>query len=94
MYLLARVERYAMKDLLTFLIQGITGNKDFTVEELEESGQVSLRVILPNSDIGLVIGKGGLTIKAIQTLVRVRGRLEDKAVQVFVEEKSTAISKS
>ncbi|OGM21049.1 hypothetical protein A2714_01810 [Candidatus Woesebacteria bacterium RIFCSPHIGHO2_01_FULL_38_9] len=77
-----------MNGLLTFLVQGITGNKDFTIEESEEEGQVNLRVILPTSDIGLVIGKGGQTIKAIQTLVRVRGRLEDKIVQVFVEEKT------
>ncbi len=78
-----------MKDLLTFLVQGITGNKDFTIEEEEEGGQTTLRVILPNSDIGLVIGKGGQTIKSIQTLVRVRGRLEEKSVQVFVEEKTS-----
>ena len=77
-----------MNELLTFLVQGITGNKDFTIEESEENGETTLRVILPTSDIGLIIGKGGQTIKAIQTLVRVRGRLEGKEVLVLVEEKT------
>jgi len=77
-----------MKDLLTYLVENLTGNKDFEIEEEEDNGVFVLRIFANPKDLGLIIGKGGQTIKAIQTVVRVRGKLEGKNVNVFVQEKS------
>ena len=73
-----------MKKLLEFIIEEITGSKDFSVEEKEEEGNTSLIISGDPSQMGLVIGKNGSTIKAIQTVLRVRARLEEKMVFVVV----------
>ena len=76
-----------MKDLLAYLTENILGKKDFAIEEELDTDQNNFKIFAEYEDLGIIIGKGGQTIKAIQTLVRVRGRLENKNVNVFVEEK-------
>ena len=75
-----------MKDLLTFILEGILGKREFEITETEEEGsdRVILSIQAQPEDLGLIIGKGGNTIKAIQTILRVRGRVEDKLVDVTV----------
>lgn len=73
-----------MKKLLEFIIEEITGTKDFSIEEKEEEGNVTLIINGDPSHMGLIIGKNGVTIKAIQTVLRVRARLEGKMVFVVV----------
>lgn len=75
-----------MQDLLTFLITEITGTDDFKIEENEEEGRVNFTVQVDSENIGLIIGKNGKTIKAIQGLMRIRGKLEKKSVFVNVGE--------
>lgn len=75
-----------MKELLVFLLKEITG-KDFLVEQSEESGRTSLQVKADPEDMGMIIGKEGRTIKAIQDILRVKGSLEGKSVFVNVSEK-------
>jgi len=77
-----------MKDLLEFLLEELTGTKDFSIEEIEEEGRVVLNVKANPDNIGLIIGKGGKTIKAIQNILRIRGSLEKKSVYLSVSEKS------
>ena len=77
-----------MKELLTYLIKEITGEDDFTIEEIQENNHLSLNVFANPSILGLIIGKNGSTIKAIQTIARVKGRLENKSVFVNVNEKN------
>jgi len=74
-----------MKELLTLILEGILGKKDFDIEESEENSQVNLKVKADKDDIGLIIGKGGNTIKAISTILRVRARIENKMVNLTVE---------
>lgn len=76
-----------MEKLLKFLLENITGEDNFTIEKKEEEDRITFDVSVPDETIGLVIGKGGRTIKAIQDVMRVKGRLEDKSVFVNVEEK-------
>ena len=78
--------RKFMKELLIFLLKEITG-KEFSVEEIEESGRISLQVKADSQDMGMIIGKGGRTIKAIQDILRVKGSLEEKSVFINVSEK-------
>lgn len=75
-----------MKKLLEYIVEGILGNKDFTVKETVEDDFVSLSVKVPSNNIGIIIGKEGKIIKAIRNLVKVRATLERKGVSVSIEE--------
>ena len=77
-----------MKELLTFLVEKITGNKDIKIEESEEEGRVDYLISAPEDIVGMIIGKGGKTIKAIRNLLKVRATLEKKAVSVSVGPKT------
>jgi predicted RNA-binding protein YlqC (UPF0109 family) len=74
-----------MKELLSYILETILGKKDFEIEEAEEEGHVTFRVKAKQEDIGLIIGKGGNTIKAISTILRIRARIENKMVNLTVE---------
>jgi len=77
-----------MKELLTFILEGITGKKDFKIEETEEGGRVDYLIFAPEEMVGMIIGKNGKTIKAIRNLLKVRATLEKKAVSVSVSPKT------
>lgn len=78
-----------MKDLLTFVLSQILGNEDFAVEEtVSENGFVTLNATVKKSDMGLVIGKNGKTIKAIRSLLRTKATLEKIGFTIEVIEKS------
>jgi predicted RNA-binding protein YlqC (UPF0109 family) len=75
-----------MKDLIKFLIQNITGNTDFEVEEKEDE-RGSLFVINAKPEIiGLIIGKGGKTIKNIRRIASIKGVLENKSINISISE--------
>ena len=77
-----------MKELLDYILKGVTGNDNFNIESKEEGETTTFTVSVDSEQMGLVIGKGGNTIKAIQTLARIRGGLEGKSVFVNVVESS------
>lgn len=75
-----------MKDLIKFLIQNITGNSDFEIEEKEDE-RGSLFVINAKPEIiGLIIGKGGKTIKNIRRIASIKGVLENKSINISIAE--------
>ncbi len=76
-----------MQDLLEFLVKGITGSNDFTIEENQEGDRSDFSIHISPSVFGIVIGKGGKTIRAIRNLVKVRATLEKKGINVSVVEK-------
>jgi len=76
-----------MHDLLEFLVGGIIGNKDFEIEENQDADRSNFEVKIDPSFFGLVIGKGGKTIRAIRNLLKVRATIEKKGVNVSVAEK-------
>lgn len=80
-----------MEELLTFIIESITGSNDFEITSELEGDKVNLNVYLEQEYMGLVIGKGGKTIKSIQDILRVKGRLEDKMVFVNIREKGEQV---
>ncbi len=74
-----------MKKLLEFLIENVTGSKDFNVEEIqEEDGVVKFEVKIDSQVIGLVIGKGGKTIKNIRRILSIKAVTEKKNVRIEV----------
>ena len=76
-----------MRDLLEYLIKGITGNKDFEIEESQDADRSNFEVKIDPSFLGLVIGKGGRTIRAIRNLLKVRATIEKKGVNISIAEK-------
>ena len=77
-----------MKELLSYIIKGITGREDFTIEETQEEDKLIFNVKADPDYVGLIIGKGGKTIKSIQNIMRVKGRLERKSVYVNIADSS------
>ncbi len=77
-----------MKQLTEFLITEITGSSDFTVEEQEIDGQITVKVSANPDIIGLIIGKEGKTIKNIRKILSIRATQEKKAVVIDVVEKA------
>jgi len=75
-----------MKELLDFLIRKISGLENFTIEETNEDNYTRFLVKTEGGSAGLVIGKGGRTIKTIRNLLKVRATLEKKGVNILVEE--------
>ena len=81
----SRWETTLMKKLLEFILLSITGSNECTVaEQVEEGEHVSLVISAPQEIIGLIIGKGGKTIKAIRNIIKVRATLEKKGVSVSI----------
>jgi len=76
-----------MKDLISYLAKNITGTEEFTIEEEKMEGGFNYTIVLPQEYVGLVIGKGGQTIKSIRNLVKVRATLEKALINVSVKEK-------
>jgi len=75
-----------MKELLEHILAGILGQKKFEVLEETDGDFVRLSIKVPPEDTGLIIGKGGATIKAIRSLIRVRATLEKKGASVSLAE--------
>lgn len=75
-----------MRELLDFLIEKMTGLKEYSVEEKTDNGFVRFEVGTKPHETGLLIGKRGKTIKTIRSLLKVRATLEKKGVGIFVKE--------
>lgn len=75
-----------MKELAQFILKNIVPEGKYQVSESEEDGKVNIEIKASSDIIGLIIGKSGNTIKALQTLLRVRGRIENKLVNINVSE--------
>lgn len=75
-----------MKDLLEYLVKGVLGKEKFTLEESEDAGRIIYTIKTDPKNIGLVIGKGGHTIKALRNVLKVRATLEKRAVSLNVAE--------
>lgn len=60
------------KTLLEYLVSNIVENKDqAVVEDSSDSyGNIILKITVSKEDMGLIIGKGGKTIRAIRNLVK------------------------
>lgn len=78
-----------MKDLLSFLINNITGaseGEDFEIILVQEDGRTDLEVKAKPEIIGLIIGREGKTIKNIRKILSIRGVLENTSVNISVNE--------
>lgn len=77
-----------MRKLIEYILEGILGHTDFDIEESETDGRIELTVKTDSENMGLIIGKGGSTIRSIRNLIRVRSTLEKKSFFLNVSERS------
>lgn len=76
-----------MKDLLSFIVTNlVTKPEAVVIDEQKEDGAINLNLTVDPGDMGLVIGKGGQTIKAIRKLLTVRAIAENVRVNVQLTE--------
>jgi predicted RNA-binding protein YlqC (UPF0109 family) len=75
-----------MKKLLEFILTNIADGKKFEIEETEEENKILLSINADPSLIGIIIGKGGKTIRNIRKIVSIKATLEQKLVNIAVNE--------
>ena len=72
-------------DVLAFIVKELVDHPDdVEIEEVEDDQGVVLELRVHAEDVGKVIGKRGRTAKALRTLVRAAGALEDEDVTVEI----------
>ncbi len=72
-----------MKNLLEFIAKNIlTYPDDVKIEEVDQNNTVLLKMNVHKEDMGKVIGKEGKIIKAIRALLKIRGLMEGKKVEL------------
>lgn len=76
-----------MKDLLNLIVTSlVTKPEEVVIDEQKEEGNVNLNLTVNPADMGLIIGKGGQTIRAIRKLLTVRAIAENVRVNLQLTE--------
>lgn len=75
-----------MKKLLKYIVDNILEDAEYSIEETKSKDQTDLVLKVKKDNMGIVIGKGGSTIKSIRNILKVRGALKNKLVNVSAEE--------
>lgn len=82
-----------MKDLLSFIVTSLVTKPDAVmIEEQKENGTINLNLTVDPSDMGIVIGKNGQTIRAIRKLLTVRAIAENVRVNLQLTEPPASAS--
>lgn len=76
-----------MKDLLSYIVTSLVTKPDAVeINEQSQDGAVDLTLKVDPSDMGLIIGKSGQTIRAIRKLLTVRAIAENVRVNLTLSE--------
>lgn len=76
-----------MKDLLEYIVTNLATKPDAVeITEQSQDGVVDLTLKVDPSDMGLIIGKSGQTIRAIRKLLTVRAIAENVRVNLTLTE--------
>ncbi|MBI2334597.1 KH domain-containing protein [Candidatus Daviesbacteria bacterium] len=76
-----------MKDLLEYIVTNLVSKpEEVKIDEQKQDGDINLNLTVDPSDMGLVIGKGGGTIRAIRKLLTVRAIAEGVRVNLQLAE--------
>ena len=82
-----------MKDLLSFIVTSlVTKPESVTIDEQRQDGDIRLNLTVDPSDMGIIIGKNGQTIRAIRKLLTVRAIAENVRVNLQLVEPQKEIS--
>lgn len=73
-----------MKDFVEYLLKQIVNKpEEVKVEETREGTMVTIKICADPEDMGLVIGKGGRTIRSLRSLAKAKAIRE--GVKVYIE---------
>lgn len=76
-----------MKDLLNYIITSLVTKPDaVSIDEQRSEGMLELVLKVDPSDMGLVIGKSGQTIRAVRKLLTVRAIAENIKINIILAE--------
>lgn len=76
-----------MKDLLEYIVKNLISKPDAVkIDEQKSNGEVNLLLTVDPADMGMIIGKGGGTIRAIRKLLTVRAIAENVRVSLQLTE--------
>ena len=74
-----------MKELLTYIVQGLVEKSDeVSVTEREHGGEAVYEVRVAPGDMGKVIGRNGRIVKQIRILMRAVAQRKGKKVSVEI----------
>ena len=83
-----------MKDLLEYIVTNLVTNPDaVSIDEQNTGGSVDLILTVDPSDMGIIIGKNGQTIRAIRKILTVRAIAEQVRVNLQLAEPAGGIPK-
>jgi predicted RNA-binding protein YlqC (UPF0109 family) len=75
----------SFKELVEYIVTSLVDNPDqVTVSESGQQDTIVLEISVASSDMGRVIGKGGLVVNSIRTLVQVLAAKQGKRVSLEV----------
>jgi len=74
-----------MTELLNYIVAQIVADpKQIKIDREDTDEAVILKLSLPEEERGIIIGKGGMNIKAIRNLISIIARREGKRVMIDV----------
>ncbi len=77
----------ASADLVEYLVRRLVESPDaVSVEEVEDDGDLIIRLRVASADLGRVIGRGGRIVRALRTLVRAGSAHGDRRVLLEIVE--------
>ncbi|MCH2189244.1 KH domain-containing protein [Candidatus Gracilibacteria bacterium] len=77
----------AAVDFLKYIVENLVVHTgDIVIESKEDELGVLLTLRVHKEDMGVVIGKGGNTINALRSLLRILGMKLDKRINLKVED--------
>ena len=77
-----------MQDLLEYVVKNLVNKPEAVSVQTENQGEstIALNLTVDPEDMGLIIGKGGQTIRAIRKLLTVRAIAENVRVNLQLNE--------
>ncbi|HCH74923.1 MAG TPA: RNA-binding protein [Clostridiales bacterium] len=81
-----------MLELIKFVVGTFADDPDAAEYEVTENGNaVTVKITLPESDMGKVIGRQGKIAKALRTIVRAGGLKENKKYNIEIAERGEKV---
>lgn len=76
-----------MKDLLDYIVKNLVTKPDeVLIDEQKDQSSLNLSLTVDPEDMGLIIGKGGATIRAIRKILTVRAIAENIRINLQLSE--------
>lgn len=74
-----------MKDLVMVIVKSLVDNPEaIEINETEEDGNIFIELSVADEDMGKVIGKQGKIAKAIRTVLKAAGIIQDVYVDLKI----------